>query len=127
MIPDVRAVSTLRRAVPVLTREADRLLAQPPADAVALSLLASVVTALALASTAAEPERQGAMLTTQQMAQKLGITRKSLHRMMRSHRIEPAVKVGRFARWTGAEAQTARALGPVAVVARPTRGRRRPA
>jgi hypothetical protein len=122
--PDARTVLLLRRAVPVLTRHAEAILAQPEPDAQALRDLAALVTAVTLASTAAEPERPAAMLTTSQMATTLGITSKSLRRMLAQGRIAPAVQAGRFTRWRGDERPAGRAEGPRVVASQgPSRRR----
>jgi hypothetical protein len=52
------------------------------------------------------PER-GAMLTTSAMAERLGITPKSLLRRAAKGEIQPALKAGKLIRWKGTEAVAA--------------------
>jgi hypothetical protein len=49
------------------------------------------------------PENRGAMLTTQEMAARFGLTPKSLLRRKASGDIQPALQKGKLVRWTGHE------------------------
>jgi hypothetical protein len=101
--PDARTTVVLRRAAALLTRRLEEVLAMAEIDASTTVALAQLVTALALANGATDPERRGELLTTEAMAAKLGVTPKSLCRMLAQGRIAPAVRDGRFLRWRGTE------------------------
>ncbi len=49
------------------------------------------------------PEAGGAMLTTKDMASRLGVSTKTLLRHKKEKRIQPAVAQGKLLRWTGQE------------------------
>ncbi len=62
-----------------------------------------VVQALIALSQAARPENGGPMLTTQEMASRLGVAAKTLLRHKARGRIQPAVAKGKLIRWSGQE------------------------
>lgn len=59
--------------------------------------------ALAAIAPATAPEATGAMLTTEQMAERLGLSVKSLLKHKKQGSIRPAVEKGKLLRWSGRE------------------------
>ncbi len=49
------------------------------------------------------PEHGGSLLTTAEMASRLGVSSKTLLRHKKEKRIQPAVKNGKLLRWSGQE------------------------
>ncbi len=63
----------------------------------------TVLNALAAILPALRPEAGGPMLTTQQMALRLGVAPKTLLRHKAEGKIRPAVAKGKLLRWSGQE------------------------
>ncbi len=61
------------------------------------------VKVLAGLTPASQPGSDGAMLTTKDMAERLGISPKTLLRRRKNGEIRPAVQRGKLLRWTGQE------------------------
>ncbi len=62
-----------------------------------------VVQALVALTQAVKPENGGPMLTTQEMASRLGVATKTLLRHKAQGKIQPTVAKGKLLRWSGQE------------------------
>ncbi len=72
-------------------------------DETAWPELLQIVGILAALGPALAPERVGAMLTTEEMAARFGITAKTLLRRKNRGEIAPALQQGNLIRWNGRE------------------------
>jgi hypothetical protein len=93
-----------RRLEPLLVRRISELTMRvEQGDADCWRPLCEAVLAYQALQVIGQPERQGRPLTTAQMAERLGMTPKSLRRAVEQERIRPAVRVGNTMRWSGRE------------------------
>ncbi len=72
-------------------------------DEGAWSEFLQVVSTLATLLPSLAPERGGPMLSTAQMAGRMGISPKTLLRHKKNGKIEPTLQKGRLIRWNGSE------------------------
>jgi hypothetical protein len=72
-------------------------------DEAAWSAYVETVRTLALLLPALAPEHRGELLTTAEMAARIGITPKSLLRRKARGEIRPALQAGKLIRWKGSE------------------------
>ncbi len=93
----------LRRAEPILIKRLGELQASLQAGEGAWSEFLEVVQALVALTQAVKPENGGPMLTTQEMATRLGVAPKTLLRHKARGRIRPTVERGKLIRWSGQE------------------------
>ncbi len=88
----------------LLARRLEELHARAQAgEAGAMSELCDVARTLAALQSATAPELTGAMLSTAEMAQRLGISSKTLLRHASEGRVKPALRRGKLVRWSGRE------------------------
>lgn len=94
----------LQKAERTLVRRVEELEARVQAGEVALwPDYLEAVKALAAIAPALTPENGGPMLTTGEMAARLGVAPKTLLRHKARGRIHPAVEKGKLLRWNGSE------------------------
>ena len=94
----------LQKAEPALVRLVDELRGKVQAgDPAAGRALCEAVQALAAIAGATAPEATGGMLTTEAMAERLGLSVKSLLRHKKAGTIKPAIERGKLLRWSGRE------------------------
>ena len=101
-------VLRLQRAAQRLADRLDALEARLQSDeAAAWSEFRATAKALAMILPNLAPERRGTLLTTEQMAEKLGISSKSLLKRKRAGKVQPALQLARRGstafRWRGDE------------------------
>jgi hypothetical protein len=72
-------------------------------DEAAWGAYAETARTLALLLPTLAPERRGELLTTAEMAARIGITSKTLLRRKARGEIRPAVQAGKLIRWRGSE------------------------
>ena len=102
MTPEL--VASLERYVRLLINRVSELEARIQAgDDTAWSDLIEAVKALALVVSNLAPERRGALLTTSEMAARLGIAPKTLLRHKARGHIRPALQRGKLIRWRSDE------------------------
>jgi hypothetical protein len=95
----------LDRTARVIAARLDALVTRLAAgETAAWPELAETVKVLALLLPALTPERRGSLLTTGEMAARLGIAPKSLLRYKSKGTLRPALQVGKLIRWRGDEA-----------------------
>jgi len=113
--PALDAVGGLaRRLEPLLVRRLGELvLAVERSEPEAWAPVCETLAAIEALSTLASPERRGAFLTARELARRLGVTPKSLRRMVAEGRLAPAVRAGRFLRFRGDEQPSGRGQRPV--------------
>jgi hypothetical protein len=94
----------LQKAERALVRRVEELEARVQAGEVALwPDYLEAVKALATIAPALAPENGGALLKTEEMAERLGVSVKTLLRKKAGGEIRPAVQKGKHIRWTGRE------------------------
>ncbi len=94
----------LRKAEAVLTNRLEQLQSRLQAGEEGLWIeLCEVVRTLTQLRTALLPEHGGPMLTTAEMAARLGIEAKTLLRHKKNGKIRPTVQQGKHLRWNGQE------------------------
>lgn len=94
----------LRKAEGLLADRLEQLEARLQAgEEAAWSEFLEVVGTLVALLPSLTPERGGAMLTTGEMAARLGVAPKTLLRHKARGRIHPAVERGKLLRWNGSE------------------------
>jgi hypothetical protein len=98
-------VTALARSARRLTGRLQELEARlEKGDETAWPSYCDTVHALAAVAPTLSPEYRGALLTTAQMAERFGVTPKTLLKHKAAGRIRPAVQSGRMLRWRGDEA-----------------------
>jgi hypothetical protein len=94
----------LQKAEPLLTKRLGQLQERLQAgEEAAWGEFIEVVKVLAALVPTLSPESRGAMLTTKDMAARLGISPKTLLRHKNDKKIQPAVAKGKLLRWSGQE------------------------
>ncbi len=94
----------LGKAEPFLTKRLGELQERLQAgDDDAWTEFLEVVQTLVAVTQAVKPENGGPMLTTQEMASRLGVAPKTLLRHRAEGKIQPAVTKGKLLRWSGQE------------------------
>jgi len=98
----------LDRAARLLVERLDQLETRVrEGDGAAWSDYLAIVEALAAVSPVLLiPERRGAFLTTAEMADRVGITSKTLLKHKAKGRVRPAIQHGKLIRWRGDEVKT---------------------
>lgn len=105
------ATTLLDRAQRVIAERVEALEARVRAGEEVWPEYLRTLEVLALVTAQLAPERRGALLSTAEMAARLGVTPKSLLRAKSQGRIRPAVQSGRLVRWRGSELPAGRAAG----------------
>jgi hypothetical protein len=99
------APAILERAARVLLARCEQLTAQAEAgDAGALAELLTIVGPLAALLPQLEPEARGALLTTRELAERLGVEPKTVLRRRARGELRPALASGRLIRWRASDA-----------------------
>ena len=93
----------LGKAEPILIKRLGQLQASLEAGEDVWSEFLDVVQTLVALTQAVKPENGGPMLTTQEMASRLGVALKTLLRHKAEGRIRPTVERGKLIRWSGQE------------------------
>jgi hypothetical protein len=99
------APAILARTARVLLARCEQLTAQAEAgDPDALAELLPLVGPLAALLPQLEPEARGALLTTRELADRLGVQPKTVLRRRAKGELRPALASGRLIRWRAADA-----------------------
>ncbi len=97
------AKGSLFRAAALLSARLDTLEDRLEADELAWSAYCEAARALAAVAGHLEPGARGELLTTQEMAQRLGLSAKTLRRHVAGGVVKPALHRGKLIRWRGDE------------------------
>ncbi len=105
MKPLTAAPAILERAARMLLTRCETLTAQVEAgDEAALPALLAVVGPLAALLPQLEPEARGALLTTKELADRMGVVPKTVLRRRARGELRPALASGRLIRWRASDA-----------------------
>jgi hypothetical protein len=97
-------ITALERSARLLTERLAQLEHRLQAgDESAWTAYTETVKALALVVPNLAPERRGELLTTGEMARRLGVTPKTLLKRKARGQIRPALQAGKLIRWKGSE------------------------
>jgi hypothetical protein len=100
-----RAPAILERAARVLLARCETLSVQAEAgDAAALAELVTVAGTLAALLPQLAPEARGALLTTRELAERMGVQPKTVLRRRARGELRPALASGRLIRWRASDA-----------------------
>jgi len=112
MKPLTAAPAILERAARVLLTRVETLISPAETgDPAALADLIALVGPLSTLLPQLEPEARGALLTTQQLAERLGVKPKTVLRRRARGELRPALASGRLIRWRASDALAGNAAG----------------
>lgn len=105
-------LAILERTARVLLARCEVLTAQAEAgDAVALAELVTVAGTVSALLPQLEPEARGALLTTRELAERLGVQPKTVLRRRARGELRPALASGRLIRWRASDALSGNGSG----------------